>query len=163
MSMSLQCTLFRRGQPEDRSLPVQVWALTHCVLAYLLCCSSLFAFYFVLFFSAFCIAYYFVCGYLVLFVSLLRFCMNAVICRLFNPFRCGHSCFIMSHFRDHYCQGLSVSVAHKYFKIKYINEYIDKLDGCMRIARESHSNSIGDIVFYMNLKNADEGTVLVWL
>ena len=43
MCISLQCTLCKRGQAEDRSISVQVWALTDWRLAYLLC---YFCFYF---------------------------------------------------------------------------------------------------------------------
>ena len=67
---SLQCTLCRRGQPGYRSIPVQIWALTQCRLAYVLC----YFFVFVLSVSLL-VVYYFVCIRLFLF-------MNAVFRRL---------------------------------------------------------------------------------
>ena len=47
LCMSLQCTLCKRGQPKNRFIPVQLWTLTHCLLAYLMCYLT----YFVCFFS----------------------------------------------------------------------------------------------------------------
>ena len=113
LCISLQCTLCKRSQPEDCSIPVQGWALTHSpsgvfVLFWYVC------FQFVLLSISLFIVYYFVCIPLFLFVYLDLIVMNAVIPRLFNPLRRGHSFiviplyFSLSVFCAHLCQGYVV-------------------------------------------------------
>ena len=92
LCVSLLCTLCKRGQPEDLSIPVQVWTLTHCLLAYMLCYFCTFVFVSSV---ALLVVYYFVCFHLSLFVYLTMICMNAVIRRLFDPLRRGHSYIII--------------------------------------------------------------------
>ena len=52
---SLQSTLYKRGQPEDRFIPVQLWALSHCLLADLMCYLTYFVCFF-LFCSIVCVS-----------------------------------------------------------------------------------------------------------
>ena len=95
MCMSLRCTICTRVQPEDRFISVQYWALVHFFRPYLVCYFSVFVFIFLPSVSLLA-AYHFVCIYHILFVCLLEICMNAVICRLSNPLRRGHSCQLSS-------------------------------------------------------------------
>ena len=77
MCMLVQCTLCKRGQSEDRLIPVQVWTLTYCLRAYL-CYVYVSLFYFVLFV---CVsAYSLLCAFIALslFVYLTICYRNAV-------------------------------------------------------------------------------------
>ena len=59
MCMSLQCKLYERGQPEDLFIPVQLWALVRCLLAYFIVCVCLILCFFFLCFLFCCFLFLF--------------------------------------------------------------------------------------------------------
>ena len=125
MCMSLQCTLCKRGRPKNRFIPVQLWALTHClfacvmfVLLFLFCsiCLCLFFQHFV------CIFYHSVCVWMQSFAGCsIHFDVDihVIICSL-SFLRAWMSIFI---FCVHACQGY-VLVSHKYELSTFFVGYI---------------------------------------
>ena len=79
------------------------------LIAFWRICCVILCYFFILSYLSLLMVQYFVCMYIILFVSLLFFCMNADICRLINPLRCGHSCIIISHSRNHHFHRPSLS------------------------------------------------------
>ena len=146
MCMSLQCTLCKRGQPEDRPIPVQVWTLIHCILAYL----SLYVCALVCFLLLLCLHLSLlfimlsICIYVILFIYVIMFCVNAVIRRLFNPLRRGvvdiH--VLLPSFSAFVCVVYFVPVCQAFGQQKFMLNPQPANPGC-------RDNTIRSVIIYM--------------